>query len=99
MKTYEERKEEFIKEYPFGAELLEYYGNDLDEAMEAVEDRYIGEYESLEDYAREITDTTGVPEYILHYIDYESMGRDWELAGDIFTIETGYKKLHIFSSR
>lgn len=99
MKTYEERKEEFIKEYPFGKKLLEYYGGDLDEAVEAVEDRYMGEYELLEDYAREIADTTGVSEYILHYIDYESMARDWELSGDIITFETGYKELHVFSSR
>ncbi len=30
------------------------------------------------------------------YIDYEKMGRDLELGGDIFTIETGYREVHIF---
>ncbi|MCG8381189.1 MAG: antirestriction protein ArdA [Gammaproteobacteria bacterium] len=29
-------------------------------------------------------------------IDYEKMGRDLELGGDIFTIETGYREVHIF---
>jgi len=32
------------------------------------------------------------------YIDYERMGRDVELGGDIFTIETGYQEVHIFWS-
>lgn len=99
MKTYEERKKQFIEEYPFGKKLLEYYGNDLDEAMEAVEDRYIGEIESLADYARDCILEENVPEYLRSYIDYERMGRDWELMGDIITFETGYKKVHVFSSR
>ncbi|MBN4078634.1 antirestriction protein ArdA [Gammaproteobacteria bacterium AH-315-C21] len=31
-----------------------------------------------------------------YYIDYERMGRDMEMSGDIFTVETGYKQVHIF---
>lgn len=99
MKTYKEIKEEFIKEYTFGEKLLEYYGGDLDEAVEAVLDRYIGKFESLEDYARDCVIAEDVPKYLRYYIDYERMGRDWELAGDIITFETGYKKVYIFSSR
>ncbi len=91
-------REEFIKEYKFGKELLEYYGDDLDEAIEAVEDSYLGEYESLEDYAREYVDVSDVPEHILMYIDYDSMARDWELSGDIIIFETGYRQVHVFSS-
>ena len=28
--------------------------------------------------------------------NYERMGRDMELNGDIFTIKTGYQEVHIF---
>jgi antirestriction protein len=91
-------REEFIKEYKFGEELLDYYGDDLGEAMEAVEENYLGEYESLEDYARESVDISWVPENILMYIDYDSMASDWELSGDIIVFKVGYRQVHVFSS-
>jgi len=91
-------REEFIKEYKFGEELLEYYCDDLDEAMEAVEDRYHGVYESLEDYAREYVDISEVPDHILMYIDYDSMASDWEFSGEIIVFKTGYRQVHVFSS-
>lgn len=96
MKTYAQIKEEFIKEHPFGEKLLEYYGGDLNEAVEAVEDRYIGKYASLADYARDCILEENMPEGIRCYIDYERMVRDFELNGDIITFETGYKAVHIF---
>ena len=43
--------------------------------------------------------TTEIPENLAYYIDYEKMGRDMELSGDIFTIETGYQEVHIFWSQ
>lgn len=52
---------------------------------------------SPEDYAEELTEeTTQIPEHLAFYIDYEKMGRDMELGGDVFTIETGYQEVHIF---
>ncbi|WP_420812381.1 antirestriction protein ArdA [Nitrosomonas nitrosa] len=51
----------------------------------------------MADFADELTeDTTQIPENLAYYIDYERMGRDMELNGDIFTIETGYEEIHIF---
>lgn len=41
-------------------------------------------------------DTTEISKSLAFYIDYEKMGRDLELGGDIFTIDTGYKEIHIF---
>ncbi len=35
---------------------------------------------------------------LVYSIDYEKMGRDMELSGDIFTIETGYREVHTFWS-
>jgi len=88
----------FIEEYPeIGAELLSNFGGDLEESRKAAEESYSGCYKSLADYAEELTEeTTQIPENLSFYIDYEKMGRDMELSGDFFTIETGYEEVHIF---
>ncbi|QIR36843.1 antirestriction protein ArdA [Tolypothrix sp. PCC 7910] len=79
-----------------GIELLTHY-DEVAEAEKALDEYYLGVYASVEDYAQELTeDTTKIPEHLQYYIDYEAMARDMELNGDIFTIETGYKKVHIF---
>jgi len=91
----------FIAEYPdFGGELLNHFSGDLEEARIAAEENYCGCYHSLADYAEELTEQTAqIPENIVYYIDYERMGRDMELSGDVFTIEAGYEEVHIFWSR
>ena len=88
----------FIEEYPnIAGELLSHFGGDIDEARQAMEDNYCGCYRSVADYAEELTEeTTQIPQNLAYYIDYEKMGRDMELGGDIFTIETGYDEVHIF---
>lgn len=87
----------FIQEYEeFGGALLSHMA-DLDEARRAASENYCGCYESLADYAQELTEeTTEIPESLRHYIDYEVMARDMEMGGDVFTIEAGYRKVHIF---
>jgi antirestriction protein len=87
----------FIAEYPeFGGALLAHC-DDLEVAKQAAEDRYCGCYMSLADYAQELTEQTGdVPEHLSRYIDYDAMGRDMELGGDVFTIATGFEQVHIF---
>ncbi len=88
----------FVEEYPvLGAKLLINFGGDLEDATKAAEEGYAGEYESMADYAEDITEqTTQIPENLAYYIDYESMGRDMELNGDIFTIQTAHDEVHIF---
>jgi len=88
----------FIEEYPeIGGELLNNFGGNLSEARIAAEENYSGCYKSLADYAQELTEeTTQIPENLSFYIDYERMGRDMELGGDVFTIETGFEEVHIF---
>lgn len=41
-------------------------------------------------------DTDDIPQHLEIYIDYDRMGRDMELNGDIYTIETGYEEVHVF---
>ena len=76
------------------------YGHcsDLDELEEALTDRYRGEYEDLGDYAYQMNEDHGVPEHLAMYLDWDAMGRDWQLSGDIFTVEIG-TKVHVFSNR
>lgn len=89
----------FIEEHgEIGAELLGYY-SDIEDARKAIEESYCGCHTSVADYAQELTeDTRNIPSHLEMYIDYERMGRDMELGGDIFTIETGYQEVHIFWS-
>lgn len=88
----------FIDEHPgIGGALLSQFCDDLEEARRAIEENYYGCYESLADYAEELTEgTVQVPDHLSYYIDYERMGRDMEMSGDIFTIETAYNEVHIF---
>jgi antirestriction protein len=87
----------FIEEFPdFGGALLNNFSN-TNEARKAAEEDYCGCYTSLADYAQELTEqTTEIPQNLTHYIDYERMARDIEMNGDIFTIETDCREVHIF---
>jgi len=88
----------FIEEHPeIGGELLNHFGGDLEDATKAVEENYNGCYKSIADYAQELTEQTSeVPKHLEFYIDYERMGRDMDMSGDIYTIETGCEEVHIF---
>jgi len=90
----------FIEEHgEIASELLSHFGDSIEDAQKAIEENYSGCYASLSDYAEELTEgTTQIPKHLVYYIDYERMGRDMELSGDIFTIETGYQEVHIFWS-
>ena len=91
---------EFIGEHgELGAEVLNYYGGELKDALEAFEN-YSGEYESLADFAFELTEQSGVeiPKSVKDYIDYEAMAGDMSLSGDILTFETGPTSFHVFWS-
>ena len=88
----------FIEEYPeIGGAILEHFCGDMDEAVKALDENYSGCYKSVADYAQELTEETSeIPKHLEFYIDYERMGRDMELSGDIYTIDTGYEEVHIF---
>lgn len=90
----------FIEEYrELAGELLSQFGGSIEDARKAMEENYSGCYKSLADYAEELTEgTTQIPENLAYYIDYERMGRDMELSGDIYTMETAYDEVHVFWS-
>lgn len=81
-----------------GAALLDYYSGDLDEAREALADRYLGQHSSLADYVQEMTEeTTAIPQTLRYYIDYAAMARDAELNGDLFAVTTAWDAVHVFA--
>jgi len=79
--------------------VLEHADGNIERAKQLMDEGYRGAHDSLEDYAREFCqDCYGEPpEWLTYYIDYEKMGKDWELGGDIFTIEHD-GKVHIFDA-
>lgn len=89
----------FIAEHgEIGAALLDYYSGDLDEAAEAMTDRYMGEHASLADYVQEQTEeSTAIPQTLRYYIDYQAMARDAEISGDLFTVSTRFDVVHVFA--
>ncbi len=93
-------KAQFIESHgKLGALVADHWCGDLEEAARALEENYAGEHTSLVDYAQDLTEETGdVPQHLANYIDYERMGRDMELGGDVYTLETGFEEVHVFWS-
>jgi antirestriction protein len=83
-----------IEEYA----VLAHYNNDLDEAQEAITERYHGCFTSLADHVQEMTeDSMTIPQTLQYYIDWQAMARDAELNGDLFTISTAHDEVHVFA--
>lgn len=91
---------EFIEEHgTLGGKVLAHFGGDIEDAETAFEN-YQGEHISLAMYAEQLTEDCGpeIPDNIAFYIDYDAMGRDMEMSGDIFTIEITFDEIHIFGA-
>lgn len=87
---------EFIEEHGALGGLVVDHCGDVDAARTALEDHYHGEYESMSEFAEQLTEeTTTIPETLTYYIDYEKMGRDLEI-NDVFTLETAHREVHVF---
>ena len=89
----------FIVEHgDLGGMVLDHFGGALEEATEALTERYFGEYQHLADFIEESNSNVfEVPEALRPYIDWKAMAHDAELSGDVFTIETGFQEVHVFS--
>lgn len=85
--------------------ILEHLGGtgkeQLAEAQRFIEEGYLGLWDSLEEYAENFADETGilanVPDNLLFYFDYDAYGLDMELSGDIISLEAKSGKIHIFN--
>lgn len=85
--------------------LVEHFGglSGLDEAKTYMEDAYCGEYEDVGCYAYDIAhdlyhdEMRALPEFIGNHIDWEGVGEELEMAGDIFTVQVG-RQVHVFDA-
>ena len=64
---------------------------DAEEAAEAFQDCYAGTFDSLEAWAEEYMDDTGMlaelPENLRYYFDFAAFARDCDCNGDIWTAD------------
>ena len=94
---------QIVEHGPVFASLLNYVGGTscIGEALRYMEEAYCGEYDSLTDYAEQFIDDCysdslkDLPEFIRYHIDYEGIGRDMEICGDVFTLECECR-IHVF---
>ena len=74
------------------AGVMECMGLGTDEALEYIEENYLGDFKNLETWAENFLDDTGqleeIPENLKRYFDYQYWARDCELGGDIFTLDS-----------
>jgi antirestriction protein len=73
---------------------------DWDTIGDDIDDRYAGEFEDLADYAYRLAEDSGdLPTgTYANYVDWEAVGRDYRLSGDVWIHEAGYKSTHVFRS-
>jgi len=85
------------------AALLNHFGGDLEDAKRWIEEGARGCWRSLGEFAEEFIgdiyaeEINRLPEFIRYAIDYDQIGRDMEMGGDIFTLTVG-GDLHIFDA-
>lgn len=87
------------------AELLGHLGglSSLEEAKRYMEEGYRGAFDRVADYVEELLEDcygdvlSKLPDFLRYHIDYESVARDFEMAGDILTFECD-GKVHIFDA-
>ncbi len=94
-----------IEHGPVFAKLVEHLGglSQVEEAKHYMSNGYRGGYENLEDYAAEwvedcyVDQLKNLPDFVRYHIDYEGVGRDLELNGDVFTVECD-NEVHVFEA-
>jgi antirestriction protein len=71
--------------------------SDIKRTIQRLEEDYIGVYKDLAEYAEEITrDTSDVPDKLQYYINWDEMGEDMEINGEIISFYVGYEEVHVF---
>ncbi len=94
-----------VEHGPVFGGLLDHFGglSEIEEAKRCMADGYRGEFDSLRDYVEEFLDEcyadvlAGLPDFIRGHIDVDGIARDFEIAGDVFTVEVG-GRVHVFDA-
>ena len=94
-----------VEHGPVFAGLVSHFGgaSSVEEAQRHMEDGYRGAFERLADYAQELVEDCyseairALPDFIRYHIDFEGIGDDLQMGGDIFTVECK-GQIHVFDS-
>ena len=87
----------FIQEHgELGRYLLDQHRGDTDYSQKMLDEYYAGCFETLADYALE-TCRNEVPDHLHFHIDWQKVGEDIVLTGDVDVFEENENTLHIFS--
>lgn len=81
-----ERFIQFLNLPEYEREILEGYASihgladDIEEQLETAQDAYCGTYDTMSDYAEEVTlECHEIPDYLNFYIDWDKMARDFSM--------------------
>jgi antirestriction protein len=86
-------------------EVAQHLSNKLDEAgLESAKDyiaeNYKGEFKDVGEYASQLAEETGANlGDFERFIDWDSVGAEYETGGDIFTIDAGNGKVHVYTNQ
>lgn len=82
------------------ADFFDQTGCDLDKLEDHFLDSYQGKHDSLQDWADNYLEDTGqlsqIPENLRFYFDSEKFANDMDVNGDIFTLDSDDRGVHIF---
>lgn len=79
--------------------LLEWIDNDSSSDPEEFADCYAGHWDSLADFAYELNEGDSLNGRLDSYIDWESVGRDLRLNGDIWTASAPGGGIYVYWNR
>jgi antirestriction protein len=79
--------------------LLEWIDNDSNSDPEEFADCYAGCWDSLADFAYDINDGDSLTGRLDSYIDWESVGRDFELSGEVWTAAAPGGGIYVYWNR
>lgn len=78
-----------------GAEVLNYSGNDIEDAEKLIEEGYQGHFDSEEEFATQLyQECYEIPPHLEFYIDYKAVARDL-FINDYFSLD-GKSGVHVF---
>ena len=94
-----------IQHGPLFGKLMDHFGgtSGLEEARDYMEHGYCGAFDDIGWYAAELGNdlyheqVAALPDFIRNNIDWDAIGRDLELGGDVFTLELD-GVVHVFDA-
>lgn len=89
----------FIREHQeLGVAVLNYTGGDLEQSQVMIDEQYHGLYATEKDFTESFFEEMHeIPAYLIYYIDYEKMAKDWFLS-DFMSLDMGHQ-VAVFSVR